>query len=192
MRDSRKQRIGLLGGSFNPAHAGHLHLSTHAIKTLRLDALWWLVSPQNPLKPTKGMEPYATRLDIARRTARHPRIHVLDFESKHGLRYSIDTLRLLRRLYPNTEFFWIIGADNLAQLSRWRRWRELVHLAHLAVFDRAPFSHAALRAKSAIYLKAKRVSPRRLQHGRLRAGQWAYSFMPRHAESSTRLRFMQR
>jgi nicotinate-nucleotide adenylyltransferase len=112
------QRIGLLGGSFNPVHEGHVHISLEAIKRLRLDAVWWLVSPQNPLKSSEGMAPYAERLASAQSYARHPRIHVSGIEKTLGTRYTIDTLRALTKRMPRQQFLWLMGADNLAQLHR--------------------------------------------------------------------------
>ena len=104
-------RVGLLGGSFNPAHEGHRHISLLALKYLQLDELWWLVSPQNPLKPTKDMAPFAERLASARIMARHPRIRVTDMEAQLHTRYTADTLHSLRLRFPHTRFVWIMGAD---------------------------------------------------------------------------------
>ncbi|MGH7123366.1 MAG: nicotinate-nucleotide adenylyltransferase, partial [Stellaceae bacterium] len=101
-----RRRIGLLGGSFNPAHRGHLHVSLEALKRLDLDQVWWLVAPQNPLKPTKGMASLEERLASARQLVRHPRIAVTDLEARLGTRYTADTLRELRRRFPNTRFVW--------------------------------------------------------------------------------------
>ena len=109
-------RIGLLGGSFNPAHDGHLHISRLALARLGLDQVWWLVSPQNPLKPAAGMAPLADRLASARRVAAAERhIQVGDLETGLGTRYSADTIRALKRCYPQTHFIWLMGADNLQQ-----------------------------------------------------------------------------
>ena len=121
----RVRRIGLLGGSFNPAHEGHLHVSQEALKRLRLDGVWWLVSPQNPLKTRVGMASFADRLAGARDLLRgHPRIAASGIEARLGTRYTVDTLdRLVTR--TGCRFVWLIGADNLAQLPRWRRWRKL-------------------------------------------------------------------
>jgi nicotinate-nucleotide adenylyltransferase len=131
-------RIGLLGGSFNPAHEGHLHISVAALKSLGLDQVWWLVAPQNPLKDPKDMQPFAERMKTAQAMARsEPRIRVSDLQQKRGYLYTFDTVRFLRRHFPKTEFVWIMGADNLAQLHRWHNWRRLMRLIPFAVFDRA-------------------------------------------------------
>ena len=120
-------QIGLLGGSFNPAHEGHVHASDVALKQLGLDYVWWLVSPQNPLKPTSGMAPLHDRLaDAAEVVGRCPRIRVLDLENTLGTRYTIDTLTVLRRRFPCVNFIWLMGSDSLASFHRWRRWPEIV------------------------------------------------------------------
>jgi ribosome silencing factor RsfS/YbeB/iojap/nicotinate (nicotinamide) nucleotide adenylyltransferase len=138
------RRIGLLGGSFNPAHEGHRHVSLEALKRLGLDEVWWLVSPQNPLKSDDGMEPLATRLARARMTANHPRIRVDVPELLLGTRYTLDTVRALRRLYPHAKFVWLTGADILPQLVRWQGWRELFAVIPIAAFARPGWSYPAL------------------------------------------------
>src|SRR5690348_11780205 len=117
-------RIGLLGGSFNPAHAGHRHISIEAMQALDLDEVWWLVSPGNPLKEdARDMAPFAARLTSARRMARRSRIRVSDFEAREGTRYTIDTVRMLKRRYPNHQFIWLLGSDTLPNFHKWRDWR---------------------------------------------------------------------
>jgi nicotinate-nucleotide adenylyltransferase len=149
-----KQRIiGLLGGSFNPAHEGHLHITQHALKKLRLDQVWWLVSPGNPLKSKDSMASYKERFVSAREMAAgHSRIHVSDIEARFNMRYSYRTLELLKRRYPGTCFIWLMGADNLAQFHRWRRWQQIINMLPIVVFDRVPFSHTALRSPAGRYL----------------------------------------
>ena len=120
------QRIGLLGGSFDPAHAGHLHISEMALRRFRLDRVWWLVSPGNPLKPARGMAPFRERLASARRIADGRRIRAIGIEAALGTRYSVDTLRQLRRRFPLARFVFVIGADNLWQLPRWQGWKHIV------------------------------------------------------------------
>ncbi len=120
-----RRRVGLLGGSFNPAHAGHRHISLEALKRLDLDEVWWLVAPQNPLKPARGMAPFKTRLGAAAKLADDRRIKVLDLEAQLGTHYTVDTLAALQRRFPRTRFVWLMGADNLAQIRHWRRWTEI-------------------------------------------------------------------
>jgi len=182
-------RIGLLGGSFNPAHEGHLHVSLEALKRLNLDAVWWLVSPQNPLKPTQGMAPYDKRFASAQDIIKGQRnITVSNFEHKTGLHYTYATLRALKRLYPKAQFVWLMGADNLAGFHRWQRWRDIMALVPVAVFDRSPFSHTALHARAALALRNKRVKESNIGSLIGNPGHWAYILMRRHPASSTEIR----
>jgi nicotinate-nucleotide adenylyltransferase len=184
----RPLRVGLLGGSFNPAHAGHLHVSVAALSRLALDQVWWLVSPQNPLKPVAGMAPLAERLAQARRLVHHPRIRVLDLESRLGTRYSIDTLRRLAGR-PGLRIVWLIGADNLAQLPRWHRWRDLVRTAPVAVFERAPYSYAALAGKASRSFATERLADDRLPELAVTPPPaWAFIRLRAHPASSTAIR----
>ncbi len=143
------RRIGLLGGSFNPAHQGHLDISLAALKYLGLDEIWWMVSPQNPLKPVAGMAPFADRLKSAEDMARHPRIRVTDIESRLRTQFSADTLKALVTRFPSCRFVWLMGADNLAQISSWRDWTKIFHLTPIAVFDRPTYTVKALTALAA-------------------------------------------
>ena len=127
-------RIGLLGGSFNPAHGGHLHVSLTAMKRLRLDYVWWLVSPGNPLKETPA--PLDKRLAGARAIARHPRLIVSDIEAQLGTRYTIDTVKALQRRFPFVHFVWLMGSDNLENFHHWRNWQEIARRLPLAVVQR--------------------------------------------------------
>jgi ribosome silencing factor RsfS/YbeB/iojap/nicotinate (nicotinamide) nucleotide adenylyltransferase len=144
-RDTRR-RIGLLGGSFNPAHEGHRHISLEAMRHLGLDEVWWLVSPQNPLKSDSGMEPLATRLARAKMFARHPRIRVEAPELALGTRFTLDTVRALQKTYPQARFVWLMGADILPQLVHWEGWRDLFAAVPMAAFARPGWSYAALNS----------------------------------------------
>ncbi|MBO1079117.1 nicotinate-nucleotide adenylyltransferase [Roseomonas haemaphysalidis] len=157
--DRRRLRIGLLGGSFNPAHEGHRHVARMALRALRLDQVWLLVSPGNPLKPKNGMAPFAERLASARRMAQPPRILATGIEAALGERYSAMTLRKLARRFPCARFVWIIGADNLWQLPRWRRWRELVSHTPVAVLPRPNWTRRALHGAAAHRLRHARHHP---------------------------------
>jgi nicotinate-nucleotide adenylyltransferase len=137
-------RIGLLGGSFDPAHAGHLYVSLVALAALKLDYVWWLVSPGNPLKPAPaGLD---RRLAAARALARHPRIVVTDIERALGTRYTADTVAALQRRFPHLDFVWLMGSDNLDQFARWRRWRRIAAAIPIAVVCRPGSVLAPLRA----------------------------------------------
>jgi nicotinate-nucleotide adenylyltransferase len=129
-------RIGLLGGSFNPAHGAHRHISLVAMRQLHLDEIWWLVSPQNPLKSADGMAPLAVRLARARAVARHPRIRVTALEAELGTRFAVDTVAALRQRFAHHRFIWLAGSDILAELHRWQRWRRFLANVPLAVVPR--------------------------------------------------------
>ena len=131
------RRIGLLGGSFNPAHGGHLHISRLALQRLGLDEVWWLVSPQNPLKPVAGMAPFADRLgQAAALAAGDRRIVVSNIEAAIGSTYTADTLKTLRRRFPRARFVWLMGGDNLAQFPYWKQWQDIFRTVPIAVFAR--------------------------------------------------------
>ncbi len=132
------QTVGLLGGSFNPAHAGHRYISLKAMKRLGLDAVWWMVSPQNPLKSAKDMAPQAARIQSAVKVSHHPKIFVTGIESQLGTRYTADTLAALQRNFPRTRFVWLMGGDNLRQMHRWKHGARIFDLVPVAVLDRPP------------------------------------------------------
>jgi nicotinate-nucleotide adenylyltransferase len=144
---------GLLGGSFNPAHGGHRAISVQAMAALGLDELWWLVSPGNPLKPKQGMAPLAARLASARAAARRSRIRPTAIEAELGTRYTIDTLRILVRRYPQHRFIWLMGADNLAQLHQWRDWRNISRLMPIAVIARPGYEVRAQASRAMGWLR---------------------------------------
>jgi nicotinate-nucleotide adenylyltransferase len=146
------KRIGLLGGSFNPAHPGHRHISLEALRLLGLDEVWWLVSPQNPLKPAAGMAPLAVRLASARAMARHPRIKPLAIEAEMGTRFAVDTVAALRLRWPDTSFIWLMGADILPELHRWQRWRRFARTLPIAVLARPRYMRAALLSPAMAWL----------------------------------------
>ena len=183
------RRIGLLGGSFNPAHAGHLAISLEAIKQLRLDQVWWLVASQNPLKRESEMADFGERMASAEAlVAGHPGLAVTDLEQRLGTSYSIDTVRWLKRRC-RARFVWLMGADNLAQLPYWRGWRQLVELVPIAVVDREPYSYRALAGRM-----AQRYAARRRAEGdapRLAEAPppaWVYLRLRRQKASSTAIR----
>lgn len=151
-------RIGLLGGSFNPAHRGHRAISVQALAALALDEVWWLVSPGNPLKPKAGMAPLAARLASAERMARGARIRPTTIEAQLGTRYTIDTLRALKRRFPDHRFIWLMGADNLIQFDEWRDWRGIARTVPIAVIARPGYSRAA-RASTAMGWLRRFVRP---------------------------------
>ena len=180
-------RIGLLGGSFNPAHEGHLHISREAMKRLRLDAVWWIVSPANPLKDPATLAPFATRYAYAKRlTARHPRIYLCDMEERHGLHYTVETVRFLQCRFPQHRFVWLMGSDNLASFHHWRQWVTIASVMPVAVLDRAPATHTALREHFALRFAAQRRPLIALASAAAPA--WNIAFIRRHPLSATHLR----
>ena len=187
----RHRRIGLLGGSFNPAHSGHLHLSLAALCHLDLDEIWWMVSPQNPLKPVVGMAPFAQRVEQARQVAAEcRRIRVTDIEDRlGGSHYTADTLKSLTRRFPRLRFVWLMGGDNLVQLPRWERWTEIFRTVPIAVFDRPSYSHKALAGIAAHRYARHRVpeqAARRLAEATPPA--WVFFHTPLDQTSATRIR----
>ncbi|HEU4806188.1 MAG TPA: nicotinate-nucleotide adenylyltransferase [Nitrobacter sp.] len=150
-------RVGLLGGSFNPAHRGHRRISLSALEALGLDEVWWLVSPGNPLKPVAGMARLEARVAAARRQARRAPIRVTAVESDLATRYTIDTLRALQRRYPKIDFAWLMGSDNLAQFHRWRDWRGIARTMPIAVVARPGYDGAALASPAMAWLRRFRV-----------------------------------
>jgi nicotinate-nucleotide adenylyltransferase len=144
---ARNMRIGLLGGSFNPAHEAHREISLTALKRLGLDRVWWLVTPGNPLKDPSKLASLESRVEAARKMARHPRIEVTGFAG--GSAYTIDLLTELKRRFPGVNFVWLMGADNLAQFHRWRAWEEIFAAMPLAVLDRPGLRLKARASKAA-------------------------------------------
>lgn len=149
------QRIGLFGGSFDPAHAGHAHVANTALKRMKLDRIWWLVTPQNPLKPQSA--PLSERMRSARKVARGAKMIVTDLESRLGARFTYQTLRALKRLYPGVRFTFVMGADNLSNFRQWRHWREIARSVPFAVVSRplAPRWVPAQKGADWTYLRAR-------------------------------------
>lgn len=153
-------RIGLLGGSFNPPHEGHVHVSHAALKTLRLDYVWWLVSPQNPLKPTRGMASFAKRLAATQLLAsRHPRMIATGIETELRTQFTINSLRALKHRFPGTRFVWLMGSDNLVQIPRWRRWQDIFAEVPVAVVARPGSALAARNSRAANRFKSAACPP---------------------------------
>lgn len=156
----RDAKVGLLGGSFNPAHGGHRHVSQLALRRLALDRVWWLVSPQNPLKEEFGMAPLEARCAKAISIAQHRRIDVTSLERELKTVYTIDTIRKLKLDASHVTFVWIMGADNLAEVARWKSWRSLFKHVPVAIFDRANYARKALGSEAARTFARARVSDR--------------------------------
>ena len=147
------KRIGLLGGSFNPAHRGHRRASLAALQALGLDEVWWLVSPGNPLKPAKDMAPLPARLASAKRLARRAPIRVSDFEARAGTRFTVDTLTKLLRRHPRDRFIWLMGADTVDQFHQWKSWRRIAKIVPIAVIARPSYDGPARAARAMGWLR---------------------------------------
>ena len=182
-------RVGLMGGSFNPAHAGHLAVSQEALKRLDLDQVWWLVAPQNPLKPVAGMAPLADRIAGARKIARDKRIKIVCPEAVTGTRFTVHTVAALQEAYPRHRFVWLMGTDNLQQLPRWHRWQDLMTRIPIAVMARPSYDLRAMTGRAAQQFRKDRLPPRR---GRMLAEMdppvWTFLNFRHRTESSTAIR----
>jgi nicotinate-nucleotide adenylyltransferase len=150
-------RIGLFGGSFNPAHDGHRLVALQCLKRLQLDAVWILVTPGNPLKDHAELAPLGERVAATRALMNHPRLEVTGFEAAHGFTYSYQTLQFLTQSAPQTHFVWIMGADNLAFFDRWERWEEIARMVPMAVYARPGSALKAPLSKAATALEAFRL-----------------------------------
>jgi nicotinate-nucleotide adenylyltransferase len=182
-------RVGLLGGSFNPAHQGHADITMAALERLGLDQVWWLVSPQNPLKPIRGMAPFETRMAGARAFMRHPRVRITDVEGRLGTRFTADTLARLAKAFPRTRFVWLMGADNLVQIARWENWQQIFRTVSIAVFARPTYCFQALSGKAARRFARRRLAAR--SAGLLARNQppaWAFLFTRLNPTSASAIR----
>jgi nicotinate-nucleotide adenylyltransferase len=181
--------VGLFGGSFNPPHAGHALVAEIALRRLALDQLWWIVTPGNPLKSSNELAPLADRLSLSERIAQNPRIKVTAFEAAHNVRYTADTLALVRARNPGVDFVWVMGADGLRDFHRWQRWRKIVMTFPIAVIDRpgATLSFlSSMVAKTFDYARVDEIDAPRL--ARMRAPAWTFIHGPRSLQSSTAIR----
>jgi nicotinate-nucleotide adenylyltransferase len=181
--------VGLFGGSFNPPHAGHALVGEIALRRLALDQLWWIVTPGNPLKSGNELAPLAERLMLSEQTAQNPRIKVTAFEAAHHVRYTADTLALVRARNPGVDFVWVMGADGLRDFHRWQRWRKIVMTFPIAVIDRPGSTLSFLSsmvAKTFDYARVDEIDAPRL--ARMKAPAWTFIHGPRSMLSSTAIR----
>jgi nicotinate-nucleotide adenylyltransferase len=179
-------RVGLLGGSFNPAHDGHKIISLEAIKRLKLDYVIWLVAPQNPLKSLKIYDTFDQRFNYATKFADHPKIKVSDLEKKIGSCYTFNTIDRLKSMHRDTKFVWLMGADNLANFHKWKHWKRIIEMCPIAIFDRDNFSKLILYSQLTLSYKNGRV--RKNYIGELKSNSWHYFMMKKNSISSTGIR----
>jgi nicotinate-nucleotide adenylyltransferase len=158
------------------------------LKRLRLDEIWWLVAPQNPLKPVAGMAPFHKRLEQAAEFARDPRIRVLDIEARLGTAYTADTLASLQALFPRQRFVWLMGADNLAQIRHWRRWRSIFARVPVAVFARPTYCQRALTELAAKRFARRRIRPPAQRLASLAPPAWVFLPVRLDPSSATAIR----
>ncbi len=185
-------RIGLLGGSFNPPHAAHRLITLTALKRLRLDQVWWMVTPGNPLKEHSGLLPLARRIRLCRQVSSHPRIEVTAFEAGIGIAYTEQSLGFLRRRFPATRFVWLMGADNLASFHRWKEWEAIFRLMPIAVDDRPEWRYRALSSPAASSFNRFRIPEKDAAAlPSLAPPAWCYLSGPLSKLSSTALRALQ-
>lgn len=151
------QRIGIMGGTFNPPHEGHRIAAEAAMKRLGLDQIWWLITPGNPLKSHNGLPPLEGRMQLVQAFARGPRMKITGFERELGTRFTAGTLAFLKRRFPAVRFVWVMGADNLASFDRWQHWREIAQMMPIAVVDRPGWRHAGLASPAAQALRRYRL-----------------------------------
>ncbi len=178
--------VGLLGGSFDPAHDGHAHITREAIRRLGLDRVWWLVSPGNPLK-ARQPAPMAERLARAKVVMNDPRVVVTDLEVRLGTRYTAETIARLQAIYPGVRFVWLMGADNLVQFHKWERWRDILRAVPVAVLAR-PGSGVSARLSVAARAFQVYQSGRGEGLGHRRPPAWAFVNLPLHPASSSEIR----
>lgn len=182
------QVVGLFGGSFDPPHQGHVHVSLEAMKAFGLDRVWWLVSPGNPLKE-RGPAPLSQRMTAAKSLMQHPRVEVTNIEALTGTRATADTLAALLRLYPQVRFVWLMGADNLAQFHKWKNWRMIMDTVPVGVVAR-PGDRISARVSPAARVYAKYRIDGQARHllGRAIAPSWCFVNVPMVDVSSTQIR----
>jgi nicotinate-nucleotide adenylyltransferase len=186
-------KIGLFGGTFDPPHDAHRSACLIAMRRLGLDCVWWLVTPGNPLKDTRGLAPLGERIASAKALAQHPRIVVTGLEADIGARYTYDTVRYLRSRCPGVRFVWIMGADNLRSFHRWQKWRSIAEMLPIAVVDRlgpSLYSTAGIAGQALTRFRIPEIAARTLASRKPPA--WVYLHGLKSPLSSTALRAARR
>ena len=182
------RRIGLLGGSFDPAHEGHAHITREALKRFGLDEVWWLVSPGNPLK-ARGPQPIEKRMARAKQVMAHPRVTITDVESRLGTRFTAQTLVALKGRYPTANFVWLMGADNLAGFHRWENWREIFASVPIGILARPNQRISARMSPAARQFRKFRLRGREAKRlAGMKPPAWCFVNVPMSDLSSTRIR----
>ncbi len=188
-RSDHNTRVGLLGGSFNPAHEGHVEISEAALDFLALDYVWWLVSPGNPLKDTTELPPFDERVATARALKKDNRIIISELEQNFNTRYTIDTLIKIKDTMPRYHYVWLMGADNLIEFDKWKDWRKIAETVPFAIFSRPSYSKASLDSLAAKALREYRISNDQAQAlHRLKPPAWVFCDLTENPTSSTEIR----
>ena len=180
------QVIGLLGGSFDPAHEGHVHITREALKRLHLDQVWWLVTPGNPLK-IRQPAPIQDRIAHARKVMDHPKVRITDLEARLKTRYTFETIARLQAMYPGVKFVWLMGADNLVQFHRWERWQDILRAVPVAVLARPGAGISARLSRAAQVFREVRLARGEAIEGRV-PPVWAFINLPMNDASSSAIR----
>ena len=184
----KTKTVGLLGGSFDPAHDGHVNITKAALTCFDLDEVWWLVSPRNPLKNASHAS-YSTRLEFASKIIQHPRLHVTGIERRIGTTYTADTLSALTHSFPKIQFVWLMGADNLAQFDQWQQWERIMHTVPVGILARPGNRLAPLSARAArIYRSHRLPMPQSRLLAKAQVPSWCYVNLPMSYLSSSALR----
>ena len=188
-KQGHNPKVGILGGSFDPAHEGHLEITHAALEFLDLDYIWWLVSPGNPLKNDNEISSFENRFYSAKNMADDPRIIVTDLEQKLGTKYTIDTLEKIIYNHPNHKFIWLMGADNLAQFNQWKDWRKIADTVPFAIFNRPSYSKQSMQSVAATELREFRIDEKNagLLY-KLKPPAWIYYTLSKNPMSSTEIR----
>lgn len=187
--DQRNIKVGILGGSFNPVHSGHLQLARRAFTILQLDQVWLMVSPGNPLKTGKEMASFSERFQGVQKCVDGRHIIATDIESRLHTRYSYDTLKKLYQRFPNCKFVWLMGADGLSQMAFWSRWQKILRLVPIAIFPRPPYIYKALNGKAAQWARSYRLSSQKASVlASYKPPAWVFVPSPENKISATALR----
>ena len=179
-----------MGGSFNPAHEGHVNISEQALRRLRLNRVWWLITPQNPMKLLTEMAPLKERIEVARNLTRNkPRILVTEIEDIINTKYTADTLKHIIKQYPKFRFIWLMGADNLSQISEWERWASIFYTMPVAVFARPTYSLQALNSVAANIFADQRIPAQKaIKLAKMKPPIWTFLLVPQKSLSATQIR----
>lgn len=188
-RSDHNTRVGLLGGSFNPAHEGHVEISEAALEFLELDYVWWLVSPGNPLKDKSTLAPFEERVETARALKKDDRIIISELERNFETHYTIDTLKKIKETLPRYHYVWLMGADNLAEFDKWKDWRGIAEIVPFAIFSRPSYSKASLDSLAAKALRDYRIGKNKAKAlHRMKPPAWVFCDLTDNPASSTEIR----